>query len=58
MIPDVKFYFYFKSGLLETVGDNLIYSSNTFLEVGKTPYFGNKIWGTLVDAYALLAHHL
>ena len=39
MIPDIKLYLYFKSELLETVGDDLIYSSQHFLATWKTLWF-------------------
>jgi hypothetical protein len=39
MIPNVKLSW---SGLMETLGDDLFFSSNTFLGVAKLHVFGRK----------------
>jgi hypothetical protein len=41
---------YFRSGLLETLGDGLLYSSQYFLGVTKLHVFRKKILSTFGDA--------
>ena len=49
---------YFSSELLKTIGDNLIYSSNTFWRVRKFHDFENKFLGTLGGALETLHYSI
>ena len=48
----------FRSKLLETLEDGLIYSFKTFLGVEKYHVFRKKKYGTLEDALTLIKLHL
>jgi hypothetical protein len=54
MISNVKLSSYFRSGLLETIGDNLLYLSQYFLGVTKLHVFRKKniryFWRCYKDA--------